>query len=267
MSRFTDQKYLKEQQYKTPSNLEARIALHRQFGTTEENWFHWVFQHAAPHPGDRLLEIGCGPGDLWRECAALLPESLSLTLCDLSIGMLNKARTVSAGSQNPHYCVVDAQDLPFLENCFDAVLANHMLYHVPDIPRALGQIRRVMKPNGRLVAATNGVNHMLQLDALIHKHMPEYEGVRSVAHLFSLENGVEILSPFFPRAQVFIFENDLKVTEVEPLANYIRSIWVAFDSPVHQRILQEIIAEAQAEIDGRGYFFIKKTQGLILASA
>ena len=45
------------------------------------------------------------------------------------------------------YAVLDLQALPFPEACFDAVIANHMLYHVPDRPRALAEVQRVLKPH------------------------------------------------------------------------------------------------------------------------
>ncbi len=51
---------------------------------------------------------------------------------------------------------IDAQSIPFEDETFDAVIANHMLYHVPDRPKAIAEIKRVLKPGGRLIATTIG---------------------------------------------------------------------------------------------------------------
>jgi len=266
MNKFTDRGYLREQQYKTPANLEARITLHRKFGTTQENWFHWVISHAALDKETSILELGCGPGDLWRECATFIPETISITLGDLSAGMLRQARNAISKLANPRFLVIDAQFLPLHRSSFDLVIANHMLYHVPDIQQALREIRRVLRPGGRFLAATNGNNHMRQLDDLIRKHSPQFAGMRNVAQRFSLENAAEILSPVFPDNQVYIFENDLKVTETLPLANYIESLGIAIEGLIDQNILEAIIADAHIDIDKFGYFYIGKSQGLILAT-
>jgi ubiquinone/menaquinone biosynthesis C-methylase UbiE len=58
---------------------------------------------------------------------------------------------------------VQALDLP--DAAFDAVVANWMLYHVPDRPRALAEIRRVLRPGGTLFSATNGDAHVREIDA------------------------------------------------------------------------------------------------------
>ena len=62
---------------------------------------------------------------------------------------------------------MDAQDIPFEDDTFGCVVANHMLYHVPDLDKGLAEIRRVLKPGGKLYAATNGEAHMLELEAFV----------------------------------------------------------------------------------------------------
>jgi hypothetical protein len=69
MARFTDPTYLREEQYKTPSNLTARADLHKRFSTAPGSWQGWVMEQLALRPGERVLEVGGGPGWLWRENA------------------------------------------------------------------------------------------------------------------------------------------------------------------------------------------------------
>lgn len=87
--------------------------------------------------------------------------------------MLQAARQ-QLGEKRFVYAVADAQALPFADATFDAVIANHMLYHIPDLPRALAEIRRVLKPAGRFYASTIGREHMHELDELIWECWPSF---------------------------------------------------------------------------------------------
>jgi len=61
------------------------------------------------------------------------------------------------------FAVVDAQAIPYPDAHFDAIIANHMLYHVPDRPKALAEIRRALKPGGHFYASTLGANHLREM--------------------------------------------------------------------------------------------------------
>ena len=118
--------------------------------------------------------------------------------------------------------MVDAQAIPFDAEIFDTVIANHMLYHVPDQARALAEIRRVLKPDGRFYAATNGEAHLHEIDEFVAKVLPATTDTYA-GSIFTLENGAELLDQHFSHVQLYRFEDGLRVTEVEPLIAYIRS--------------------------------------------
>ena len=164
MSRFTDQQYLKNDQYKDASNLDARVLLHQRFSTNQYGWFQWVFDTLLKLPGNAILELGCGPGWLWKENASRIPTDWNITLSDLSPGMLDAAwRNLVVTGRTFQFKEIDAQSIPFEDETFDAVIANHMLYHVPDRSKAIAEIKRVLKPAGRLIATTVGENHMREM--------------------------------------------------------------------------------------------------------
>jgi ubiquinone/menaquinone biosynthesis C-methylase UbiE len=78
------------------------------------------------------------------------------------------------------------------DHTFDIVIANHMLYEVPDRSAVFNEVVRVLRPEGRFCATTNGENHMHELDALI----AQPEKTRDISTTrFSLENGAEQLAP------------------------------------------------------------------------
>src|SRR5690606_21133136 len=147
-------------QYKTPKNLNARIQLHQRFSTNPHRWSHWIFDLLRLTPGMTVLEVGAGPGLLWDENRHQLSAQVALTCTDQSAGMVAKAFATLGDLSHLHFGVADAQALPFAEGAFDVVIANHMLYHVPDRQQALSEIRRVLKPTGRFFAATNDTPHM-----------------------------------------------------------------------------------------------------------
>nr|MBF6589837.1 class I SAM-dependent methyltransferase [Ktedonobacterales bacterium] len=173
-----------------------------------------------------VLELGSGRGDLWRANLERIPHGWNVTLSDLSPGMLEEARAhLGAYAARFHFMRADAQAIPFADGVFDAVIANHMLYHVPDIPRALVEIARVLKPGGALYAATNGGTHLCEIGELVGRVAPAAATLwgERAALPFRLENGGELLAQHFAVVSARRYENALRVTEIEPLVAYIRS--------------------------------------------
>ncbi len=194
----TDVDYLRDKQYKDATNLNARIALHARFARADEPWYPWLAARVDWPDGGEVLEVGCGPGPLWTSIAPLLPH-LRLTLTDLSEGMLDEARSVvdpidSLDLVATQAC--DAQDLPFPAFSFDVVVANHMLYHVPEPTRAAAEFARVLRPDGVLIAATNGSDH-LDFIAEIQRQVFGWSSLDFVDRRFGRSNGSAILRTAF----------------------------------------------------------------------
>ena len=257
----TDQRYLLNEQYKDASNLNARIALHERFSTNPYDWHCWVFEQFHIPPQAKVMELGCGPGKLWLNNAERIPEGWQVTLTDFSPGMLQEnQRNLQAVQHHFNYQVVDAQSIPFADATFDAVIANHMLYHVPDRAKAIAEVRRVLKPEGHFYAATNGESHLRELD------MP---GTRLVAGVelyngenlsFTLEHGAEELGRQFAHVDLHLMEGNLVVTEVEPVIAFIRSTRLGSQlTEDHIQSMRDIVSQEIAE---RGSFFIAKSTGV-----
>ncbi|HUZ16067.1 MAG TPA: methyltransferase domain-containing protein [Gaiellaceae bacterium] len=244
-----------EEQYATDANLNARIELHRRF-STNPTWGRWLFeQELGGVPVEaRILEIGCGPATtLWGANLERIDPTWQITLVDFSAGMVDSAREVLG--DRAEYAVANAEALPFADESFDVVLANHMLYHVADRPAAFAEIRRVLVPGGLFHAATNGDGHMRELGALTDWWPPETH-----TREFGLESGPAQLEEFFVDIRVERFDDNLAVTEVEPVLAYLRSSWRwdGHDLAVERAGVEEGIARD-------GVFLIHKSQGLISA--
>ncbi|HAG97561.1 MAG TPA: hypothetical protein DCL75_01500 [Ktedonobacter sp.] len=267
MSELTNPKYLLTNQYKNAANLNARIQLHERFSVNKYDWQRWVFDHFTilPRRG-RILEIGCGPGELWRKNGDRIPEGWDIVLSDFSPGMLQEARQHLQGIQGRFtFQQAHAQAIPFANEHFDAVIANHMLYHVPDRAKALAEIRRVLRSGGRFYAATNGQKHLLELHELISTFVTDSAKLwgASIQISFRLESGKEELSQSFAQVTLDRYEDALVVTEVEPLLAYILSapLAIALDSSTIKQLTEHI----QQEIASNGAFHITKETGLFEA--
>ena len=237
-------------EYATDANLEVRIALHARF-STNPGWAQWLFEHEAPEPGARILDLGCGPASLWRANRDRIDPNWSLTLADASPGMIEAAHRELEEAAD--YVVADAQELPFPSDSFDVVLANHMLYHVADRPRAFAEISRVLVPGGVFHASTIGRGHLAELAALV----PGWDHGRH-AEAFGLETGPGQVAAFFADVRVDRFENGLAVTEAEPVLAYIRS------SPDYDGgELTEARNTVEAAIARDGAFHVTQAPGLI----
>lgn len=202
-------------QYATSARLETRISIHEKYSRNQQPFAEWIVSHYALAPGEQVLELGCGTGSMWR--GVILPESCHVTLTDFSAGMLETAKANTAHLA-ADYAVVDAQDIPYPDAAFDVVIANMMLYHVPDIAKALAEIRRVLKPGGRFLAATFGENGVVQAVAAML-------GMRFDTNMrFTLQNGGEQLAACFAQVARHDREDALDVTDLRDLIAYLRSM-------------------------------------------
>jgi ubiquinone/menaquinone biosynthesis C-methylase UbiE len=167
-------------QYKDASNLSARQRIYRFAKVGGEPWPRWVFDRLELPRDARVLELGCGNGFLWKANADRIPAGWKIVLTDASQGMVDEARR-ALGDVPRRFAFqrVGADSLPFPDAIFDGVIANHMLYHLPDgdRDRAIGEVHRVLCAGGVFHAATNGERHLRQLKDLIDAFVALPEGM------------------------------------------------------------------------------------------
>jgi SAM-dependent methyltransferase len=267
MEHQPDTTRLRTTQYGAAGNFNARVALHRRFRTNPYGFNRWLFDRLLRLPGEsRVLELGCGPGWLWRGNVARIPACWATLLTDFSAGMVREARGHLGSQPRIHFAVTDAQALPFARGHFDAVVANHMLYHVPDRQRAYTEIARVLRPGGRLFAATFGAGHMRELEEIVARFSARPETARLPTR-FRLENGHTELARRFADVTVEHYPDHLVVTEAEPFIAYVRSRSrplgeTAADSAERLARLRAYVAD---EIATHGAIHITAEMGLLTA--
>jgi ubiquinone/menaquinone biosynthesis C-methylase UbiE len=261
--RFSDPAFVKSQ-YRDPSNLNARIRLHDRFSINKQGWFRWVFDQFDLPAQCAILELGCGDGRLWATNADRIPEGWQVYLSDLTPGMVRGAHAaLGETGRSFRFAVIDAQSIPFADATFDTVVANHMLYHVPNLDRAVSELKRVLKPGGRLYASTVGRNHLAELCELVRRLGGSVEHwAASGTAAFSLENGSTQLLPWFKAAEVRRYPDALAVTDAPALMDYVFS---DSESPATERARWTVWIQDELERCG-GVIHITKDSGMWVAS-
>ena len=212
-----------EQNYRRPENLNTRIDLHRKYGQYPRGTDAW-FPLYHFFPGCRVLELGCGTGAMWACHIAALPEGVRLTLADLSPGMVDSARESYAHLPQVETRVMDIQRLDCPPESYDIVIANAMLYHVPDVPLAIAQVHRALRPGGVFYASTFGQDGMPDFFA---RQLAAYRsGLRAFAgagQAFHMGNGRALLKAVFADVVQYTFRDALEVTDTADIVAYLLS--------------------------------------------
>ena len=115
----------------------------------DQNWRREVICRAAISPGSQVLDLGAGTGDIAREIHAREPQAWPVA-GDFTVEMMR------VGQKRPNgdaldWCATDALNLPYAGETFDAVVSGFLMRNVTDLPRALAEQRRILKPGGRIV--------------------------------------------------------------------------------------------------------------------
>jgi SAM-dependent methyltransferase len=162
------------------------------------------------------------------------------------------------------FAVLDAQAIPFVAGSFGGVIANHMLHHV-DTERALGEIRRVLRPDGRLYCSTVGMGHMRELGELLRRFDSASDRqTRRATESFNLENGRAQISRWFSTVDLHRYEDSLVITEAEPLVAYVASSR-SLSGYVREH-LGEFARLVEQELASHGTIHIGKNSGMFEAS-
>ncbi len=254
---------LRSGQYRDGRNLSARFQLHQRFSTSRYPFHRWIFDHFAFTAGARILELGCGFGALWSGNADRIVPDWDITLSDMSFGMLSEARTNLASSGTFRFQQIDASAIPYRDGVFDAVIANHMLYHVPDLARTLAEIRRVLKPGGSMYATTVGAAYMRELDSIAERFVG-IDPMTNNATRFGLESGLAALRSVFGEVRLEPLRGELVVTEAEPMVAYIRSMTAMNRAP--QERIAEMSSYIEGEIRAHGAIRIATESGIFIAT-
>ncbi len=269
----TDYDALIRDAYATDEALSIRIHTHEHYTHPKIDFPNWVLSHITWRGDERVLDIGAGTGMYLGLVRERVPEGV-LVAGDLSHGMLQRIqqRSETAGA---HTVRLNAQRLPFPDDAFDVVLANHMLFFVPDIALALSEIRRVLRADGCLLAATNSANTLAEFDTLSRRAcaLLGFPGVRFEAphNRFTLENGPKQLARYFRAVARYDIPSHFRFADPEPALAYINSLRVLNEPQLPRELSWEEFMEAVEKqirrlIRRAGELRVQKLSGVLVAT-
>jgi SAM-dependent methyltransferase len=144
--------------YADEMRYAARMS--KQETATGPDPYDIVFAAVAERQPRDVLEVGCGRGEL--------AERMSRELSAHVIALDQSARMVElTAARGVEAIIGDVVELPFHDAAFDCAVAAWMLYHASDLDRALEELRRVLRPDGRLVAATSSERNLAEVWELV----------------------------------------------------------------------------------------------------
>ncbi len=248
-----------KEQYKTSNGLDTRISFHDKYSTNKLGYGNWIVSNYTVSEGMKVLELGCGTGSLWMGRDELIERFGKLVLTDFSEGMLETAKSNLGDKNNVEYMTADIQNIPFEDNSFDIVIANSMLYHVPDLNKGIREVRRVLKDDGVFYCATLGENNFV--DELAKWFSLSGESFNP-NHNFTMQNGGQKLKIAFSDVDSRIYNDSLHITDIDDLVNYLSSLAslkALNDLPIDR--IKEVITENSEN----GVVDLPKEYGMFIA--
>jgi SAM-dependent methyltransferase len=254
----TGRRFLTRSAYADDRHIRSRAAIYAYAETAADpRWRTSV----VPWDGTQIVaDVGCGNGFDLRQ---IVPQGRCRHAIglDLSAGML---RSLGDLRQSGRLSVVqaDAQRLPLPDQSVDVALAMHMLYHVPDIPAAVGELRRITKPGGTVLASTNSPAHLAEIDELLGAAISGQLGrpVPAMPALsFTTQSGAAMLTREFSSVTLRTLDVPLSIPAAQPVIAYVASmrepILASISEPLDfDAVLDDIAARVEQVIQAQGTF-------------
>lgn len=258
--------------YTSDEAWQLRQSIHDRYSVPPNDFAAWALTCVDWRGDERVLDVGAGPGR-WYPALRQQAANVSYYGLDLYPGMLRQHP--AAG----RLVCADAQELPFPDHTFDVVMANHMLFHVPDIERAIGQFRRVLKPDGFLMTTTNSLHNMPELQVLLRRAVTllvppgtsQFHVPVPPSDSFTLETGTRQLARHFYAVVRYDLPGTLVFPSVEPVLSYLESTRAVREPQLPAGVnwddVMVIVREQVSRLlDHFGELVINKLTGLLVAT-
>ena len=270
----TDQEHLTSQAYATEDHLSIRIETHKLYTQPQQDFTAWILDLIPWRGNETVVDIGCGAGLYISPVNERLTTGGRMISVDLSFGMLSDVAEKDFASDT-NLLNSEISQLPLPDDSCDVILANHMLYHVPDIPAAITEIKRVLRPGGFVIAATNATDSMMEMDREIETTYAALGEEITIPPTpprvnFSLENGGKFIETEFPDFQVHRFESFLVFPNAAPVVAYINSMRSFYETQLSTTIPWEtFLTQLEKQIDQKiqqlGEYRVAKSTGAFVA--
>lgn len=258
-------------QYATDDALRTRQDVHDTYTVPKINYFDWVLNSVVWDGLNSVLDVGSGSGKYFELVKARRP-GIHYVGMDVSAGML-------ANHSAPHLAQADALHIPFPKDSFDLVMANHMIYLIDDIDAAITEFRRVLKPEGVLMIATNSTQTMPQIQVLMRRAIlllarsgsSQIQPPVPASDRFALENGTRRLARHFYAVMRHDLPSKLIFPEIDPIIAYLESTRTLREPQLPEGVAWDDVMMIMRQqvthlIDHLGELIVDKLTGVLVAS-
>jgi len=258
-----DLKALAQARFATPDSCLSGLEIIERYATDAPLVVRTLLDAVRSDSGGaRICELGFGTGWLLEEMAREFVDARLFGL-DLSPGMVARARE-QLGSR-VEVAVGDMERLPFAYESFDAVVTCWTLYFMRDIDAALVEIKRTLRPGGRLVAATNAPDHMREYDELCdaaHRIALGRPDQSDPTSRFDLAAGRAYIERHFSGVELVEWRGEMPLAEAS-LAVVFWDQWAApsLSTEDAARVRAEFVRLAQDRIDREGVLRVRRHGG------
>lgn len=257
----TDRSVLTTAAYACGQHLSARQALYR-YQTPAYDLPAIVIENLTAVAGT-ITDVGCGSGGYLRRLRAERPDLTTIGI-DIAAGILREAP--------PPVAVADAAALPLQNNSVDAVLAMHMLYHVPDTDAGVAELTRILRPHGVLIVSTNATDDKHELDDLWSAAAADVLGIPtgprriSLSSRFPLDHAQDRLHPHVSDVHLIDLPGTITVTDPRPVLDHLSSYgaWAHQTGVPFEPTLQRVRERLSEAIDRDGAFVISGHGGILV---
>ena len=247
------------EQYKSHDNLDIRVELHKKYSKNKLGFNNWIFSNYQLTCELKILELGCGTGELWKSNLDSIDKMKQLIITDFSNDMVETTKLVIGNRDNVNYERMDIQNISFKNETFDIVIANMLLHHVNDIDNAISEVNRVLKTGGIFYCATFGENGVVDYLSSLFKDDVNQDLENKT---FTLQNGKRYLSRYFNSVDTLLYDDELQVTSIDDLVKYIQS----FKGISEIGSLEEKVIRKRLEVHfHKGKLIIPKEYGMFIA--
>ncbi|KKZ98863.1 hypothetical protein B4147_3446 [Bacillus wiedmannii] len=239
-----------KRQYNVSNHLQTRINTHKRYEEKQVNLDAFVMEHLQLQGDEKILEVGCANGN-FLSLLQTNGHKGQLTGFDQSKTMLSEA---AIKNNIIEWRLGDAGKLPFEANCYDWIVARHMLYHMKDVEKTIQGFHKVIRPGGSLLATTNSNVTLPRIVEMCNRMLDAFDLPKTTSSVtpFCLENGKEILQSVFPTVEVTVIHNALVFHHATPIVNYISSMFPSLNIPdnalLHEEMKEWLIEEVENEL-------------------